>query len=279
MNRFTGRRMSGIGLIDYQRGSGVCQAGKGHGMTQSHGYENVGMTGEPPSDDRQRLIRGSFIFRGLEPELIARLAGLSRVKRLAKGAILFQQGDEGDALYGVIAGLIRISVANAAGREITLGLMEPGDMFGEIALLDGLPRTAGAQAAEGSVILAIDRAHFFELLEAEPRLARHVIELLCERLRQSTDRFSEHTLLRLDARMARKLQSLAAGHGRDVRGGTRIALKLSQSELAQMLGASREAVNKLLQRWSRAGILRHERGTIVVTAPKQLDEIAAASEG
>ncbi|HSE79467.1 MAG TPA: Crp/Fnr family transcriptional regulator [Alphaproteobacteria bacterium] len=245
-------------------------------MTQSGRREPAARSGEPPSDDRERLIRGSFIFRGLEPELIARLAGLSRIRRLAKGAILFQQGDEGDALYGVIVGLVRISVASAAGREITLGLMEPGDMFGEIALLDGLPRTAGAQAAEDSVILVIDRPHFFELIEAEPRLARHVIELLCERLRRSTDRFSEHTLLRLDARLARKLQSLAAGHGRAVRGGMRIALKLSQSELAQMLGASREAVNKLLQRWSRAGILRHERGAIVIAAPKRLDEIAAS---
>lgn len=279
MNHFTDRQMSGIGLLDSRRRDGVCQAEGDNGMTQSDRHELAATSGKPPSDDRERLIRGSFIFRGLDPELIARLAALSRVKRLAKGAVLFQQGDEGDALYGVIAGLVRISVANATGREITLGLMEPGDMFGEIALLDGLPRTAGAQAAEDSVILVIDRPHFFELLEAEPRLARHVIELLCERLRQSTDRFSEHTLLRLDARLARKLQSLAAGHGRAVHGETRIALKLSQSELAQMLGASREAVNKLLQRWSRAGILRHERGAIVIAAPKRLDEIAAASEG
>ena len=248
-------------------------------MTQPDKHDLFTPTGELAGDDRVRLIRGSFIFRGLESELIGRLAALSHVKRLAKGAILFQQGDEGDALYGVIAGLVRISVANAAGREITLGLMEPGDVFGEIALLDGLPRTAGAQAAEDSALLVIDRAHFFELLETEPRLARHVIELLCERLRQSTDRFSEHTLLRLDARLARKLQSLAAGHGQAVDGETRIALKLSQSELAQMLGASREAVNKLLQRWSREGILRHERGAIVIVAQKRLDRLAAASEG
>src|SRR5690606_37755363 len=125
---------------------------------------------------------------------------LSRTRRLAKGTMLFQQGDEGDALYGVVEGLIRICITGESGKELTLGLMEPGVIFGEIALLDGLPRTADACAAEDSVLLVIDRAQFISLLGREPRLALHVIELLCERLRANTERLGEHAFLNLGAR-------------------------------------------------------------------------------
>src|SRR5574338_598939 len=131
-------------------------------------------------DERERLLRGSYIFRNLAPELAHRLAQLCHIRTLPEGAVLFQQGDEGDALYAVVSGLIRIAIAGEGGKELTLGLMEPGDVFGEIALLDGLTRTAGAQAAENSVLLVVQRAHFLQMLEAEPGFARHIIELLCE---------------------------------------------------------------------------------------------------
>jgi CRP/FNR family transcriptional regulator, cyclic AMP receptor protein len=215
-------------------------------------------------EERERLLRGSYMFRELAPELLHRLAQLCHIRTLQDGAVLFQQGDEGDALYGVVSGLIRIVVAGEAGKELTLGLMEAGDVFGEIALLDGLTRTGGAQAAEDSVLLVIQRAHFLQVLEAEPGLARHIIELLCERLRINTDRIAEYAFLNLHARLARKIESLAIAHGQHGEDGVRIALQMSQTELAQMLGVTREAVNKQLKSWSQAGVLRVERGTITV---------------
>jgi CRP-like cAMP-binding protein len=216
------------------------------------------------TDDKERLIRSSFLFQGMDARQLREVAQLSRTRRLAKGAVLFQQGDDGDALYGVVAGLIRISIAGEAGKELTLGLMEPGDVFGEIALLDGLPRTANAHAAEDSVLLIIDRAQFIPLLERDGRLARHIIELLCERLRANTDRLGEYAFLNLGARLARKLQALAIAHGREDGSGMRIDMRLSQTELGQMLGVSREAVNKQLQLWARQGILRLDHGHIVI---------------
>jgi CRP/FNR family transcriptional regulator, cyclic AMP receptor protein len=220
--------------------------------------------------DKEKLIRSSYIFSGIEPALLNEVVQLSRTRRLHKGAMLFQQGDEGDALYGVIEGLVRISITGEHGKELILGLMEPGDIFGEIALLDGLPRTADAYAAEETLLLMIDRAQFVTLLEREGRLARHVIELLCERLRTNTEQLGEHAFMNLGARLARKLFALSVAHGRHEQQEITIDVRLSQTELAQMLGVTREAVNKQLKLWSREGVLRFDRGRITIADAKRL---------
>lgn len=230
-------------------------------------------TEELGPEARTGLLRRSFIFRDLQPDLLQRLGGLSHVRRLPRHVVLFHQGDEGDALFGVVEGLIRISMTEASGKELTLGLMEPGDVFGEIALLDGLPRTATAIAAEPSVLLGIERQHFLDLLEREGRLAKHIIELLCERVRENANRLQEYAFLGLGPRLARRINALAIAHGRDSGGSTRIEIKLSQSELAHMLGVSREAVNKQLREWARDQVLAFDKGYITVLAPRRLVEL------
>jgi CRP-like cAMP-binding protein len=229
--------------------------------------------------EKARLLRSSFIFRDLDETLLGRLARLSQTHRLAKGTLLFHQGEEGDALYGVAEGLIRIWVSGDSGKELTLQLLEPGDVFGEIALLDGLPRSASAEAVDDSLLVMVKRDAFLPLLEAESGLARHVIELICERLRDSTNRASDFAFLGLPTRLARKLLQLAIAHGHDEPdGAVRIALKLSQSELAQMLGVTREAVNKQLKAWTQDGLVLHEHGQIVIRGRKRLIRIAEHSE-
>jgi len=230
-------------------------------------------------DDEQkmRLLRRSFIFRGLDDTLLRRLARLSQTHRLPAGTLLFQQGEEGDALYGIAEGLIRVWVSGEGGKELTIGLLEPGDVFGEIALLDGLPRSASVEAVEDSLLVMVRREAFLPLVEGEGGLARHVIELLCERLRESTKRASEFAFLTLPARLALKLQSLAIAYGRDEPDGSvRIGLKLSQSDLAQMLGVTREAVNKQLKVWAQEGLVHHEHGQFLIVDRHRL---AAIGEG
>ncbi|MBX6323127.1 MAG: Crp/Fnr family transcriptional regulator [Rhodospirillaceae bacterium] len=234
--------------------------------------------GELGQEHKERLLRGSFIFRELSPDLLARLAALSHVLRVPKGALLFQQGDEGDSLYAVMDGLIRITVSGQGGRELIIGLFEPGDVFGEIALLDGLPRTASAEAEEDSTLLVIHRAPFLDLLEKESGLARHVIELLCERLRESTDRLGEYAFLNLRCRLAKKVQALAIAHGRHEPAGIRIDLKLSQTDIAQMLGVTREAVNKQLKAWCQDGLISLDRGYITVRDMQGLGAAAHPTE-
>src|SRR3546814_1109745 len=155
----------------------------------------------------------------MEETMLGRLARLSQTHRLPRGNLLFQQGEEGDALYGVAEGLIRIWVSGDGVKELTLQLLEPGDVFGEIALLDGLPRSASAEAVDDSLLVMVKRDAFLPLLEAESGLARHVIELICERLRDSTNRASDLAFLGLPIRLARKLQQLAVAHGHDAPAG------------------------------------------------------------
>ena len=227
------------------------------------------------AESRASVIAGSFLFRDLGPDLLERVVRLSRTQRCRRGTFVFQMGDEGDALYGVAQGMIRIWIPGADGRELTVALMERGDIFGEIALLDGLPRTANATAIDDTVLISIDRPHFMDLLEREPRIARHIVELLCERLRASTDRFSEDAFLSLKARLAKRLEALMIGYGEKCPEGMRIALKLSQTDLANMLGVTREAVNKQLANWTQRGLIQHTRGSVIICDPQALKREAS----
>ncbi|MCW5730086.1 MAG: Crp/Fnr family transcriptional regulator [Alphaproteobacteria bacterium] len=221
-------------------------------------------------EDKERLLRRSVIFRDIAPDLLRRVAEVSQIRPLRKGAVLFHQGDEGDALFGVMEGVVRIYISGRGGRQLILAFMEPGDIFGEIALLDGLPRTASADAAEDTRLLVIERTQFRALLEQEPRLSLHIIELLCERLRSNTDRLGEYAFLDLRSRLAKKLHELAMAYGEQQEDGVRIALHLSQTDLAQTLGVTRESINKQIKAWTREKVLLHKSGHVVVTDMERL---------
>ncbi len=228
--------------------------------------------------ERRRLLRGSFLFSELPDDMLDRLTNLSTTRQLTRGEMLFSRGDDGDALYAVVSGLVRIWISSGNGKELILGLMEPGDLFGEIALLDGLPRTASATAAEDSVLVQIRRSEFLDQLTRDARLAQHVIELLCERLRGNTTMLAEFAFSDLRSRLARRLEALAIGHGRRTATGTEVGLRLSQSELANMLGVSREAINKQLAVWSQEGIVELRRGRIVILDPARLSRVGGDHE-
>lgn len=224
---------------------------------------------------RRKLVRASVLFRDANARAVDRLVSMSGLRHLQRGEILFTQGDEGDGLYAVHSGLVRIWLGSSSGKELTLGLMEPGDVIGEIALLDGLPRTANAVAAEDTILLAIRRETFLALIREEPQLGVHVIELLCERLRRNTDMLGEFAFRDVRSRLANKLVELATGHGHSTPQGTEIRLRLSQSELASMLGATREAVNKQLAAWAHQEIVAVERGRIVLCDLGKLRQLAS----
>ncbi|WP_374653763.1 Crp/Fnr family transcriptional regulator [Dongia sp.] len=227
---------------------------------------------------RAQLLARSFLFRGLEPSLLERVARLCQPRRLSVGETLFWEDEPADALYGVAKGLIRIWVHGPDGRELTLNLMEGGDFFGEIALLDGLPRTASASALADTEMLSVPRAAFQELMRQEPRLALHIIELLCERLRHNTDRIRDAAFLDLGTRLAKTLEALAMGHGEDGPDGIVITAKLNQSELAQLLGVTREAVNKQLKQFTKDGLITTKGGRIIVRNSEGLTARGKAPE-
>jgi CRP-like cAMP-binding protein len=209
------------------------------------------------------VLQRNYLFRGLSDTTLERLASLATRRTYDKGAVIFAQGDRGDALFGVVAGRVRISATGSGGQEVFLNIMEPGDAFGEIAVMDGLPRTAAATALDDTAVIVIKRNDFLELLEREPRAAIHLLKLLCERLRWTSELVEESAFLAGPARLAKRLLILASLHGRAT-GVGRLELQISQAELARFLGISRQIVNQNLSEWRRREWVDLGRSKIVI---------------
>jgi CRP/FNR family transcriptional regulator, cyclic AMP receptor protein len=227
-----------------------------------------------PTLEKSELLARHFLFRGLEPTLVRRLVELSITRRLVREQVLFRKGDEGGALYGVLEGAVRIAVVGPSGKKRVLNVMEPGDVFGEIALLDGLPRTAEASAIIPSRLVEIRRRDFLALMEREPKLSTHVLELLCERLRWVSALVEDAVFLPVPARVAKRLLALTVAYGREGLAGTDIELPISQGEIAHMAGASRERVSILLAEWARHDLLSLGWRHITVRNRAVLEQIA-----
>jgi CRP/FNR family cyclic AMP-dependent transcriptional regulator len=220
------------------------------------------------------VLQRNYLFRGLPSAAIERLAAIAVRRSYDKGEIVFAQGDEGDALYGVASGRVRISACGLGGQEVFLNIMEPGDTFGEIAVMDGLPRTAAATALDDATLIIIKRQDFLELLEREPRLAIHLLRLLCERLRWTSELVEESAFLAGEARLAKRLLILASLHGRATAVGI-LELEISQAELARFLGISRQIVNQHLSEWRRRGWVEIARSRILITNAEELRRLIA----
>lgn len=225
------------------------------------------------SDSLWNILARNHLFRGLPDRVIERLAAVALRRTYAKHERIFSQGGPGDALYGVISGRVRIGAVGAGGQEVFLNIMEPDDSFGEIAVIDGMPRTAGAVAMEPTELTAIRRADLFEVLRAEPELSIHLLSLFCDRIRWASDLVEESVFLTPAARLAKRLLSLAQLHGRKTERG--IEFKISQSELAKFLGMSRQNVNEKLQVWKAMGWVSLSRGRLLIVDVRSLKRIAA----
>lgn len=215
------------------------------------------------------LLKANPFFAGLGDEVIEAIAVLCVLRRLDAGETLFLKGDPGDALYAVRRGQIRIATGSASGRRLTFNLLGPGDIFGEVALLDGRSRTADAIAIEPTELYTVLRRDFFSLLERRPGVAIRIIELLCERIRWMSAQMEERVLLPLEARLAHRLVALSEDYGCE--------LHVSQEELAIFVGASRESVNRQLQSWRRQGWVELSRNRIRVLHPSHLFSVTDAS--
>src|SRR6201996_5943496 len=221
----------------------------------------------------QTILERNRLFRGLSATTVQQVSALAVRRFYEEGALVFSQGDPGDALYGVVTGRVRISASTREGKEMFLNIMEPGDTFGEIALLDGNPRTATASATETCELMIIPRAQFLKLLEREPTLAIHLLQLLCQRIRWTSGWAEDSALLAVPPRLARRLLSLARLHGHNVPKG--VELVISQEEMGRFLGLSRQAVNQYLQEWKAKGWVDVGRGKVTILDQAALQSLAA----
>jgi CRP-like cAMP-binding protein len=204
------------------------------------------------SDLATRLGR-AVLFNGLDPDDLGRLAAIAREITLSTGDTLFDQGDESDGLYVIVSWIVRIYLTAADSREATINLLEDGEIIGEMALLDGLPRSAGAAALTDTKLIFIPREPFLEILDNSRKLARQIILSLCERLRAANAQFDQAIFHDLRHRLLVLLRQLAIIHGQVDKDVAVVDLDLTQGTLAQMLGASREAVNKQLRALAKEG--------------------------
>jgi CRP-like cAMP-binding protein len=211
-----------------------------------------------------------FLFREMPPAVLDELVRLGTVRTFMGGQEIFQKGDPGEALYGVLAGRVRIYTVSEGGEEVLLDLVERGGIFGEIALIDGSGRSASAAAMRPSDLLEIRREPFTRLLRNNVDVCMDLLGVLCRRLRGTNELVEDLQFLPLSGRLAKRLTNLAKSHGDTVALGTRIKLRLTQTDLATMVGASRERVNRVIGDWQRHDILAVEDGFFVLKAPEKL---------
>jgi CRP-like cAMP-binding protein len=220
------------------------------------------------------VLRKHPIFCDLDPEAFEQLCRYAKHATLKRGATIFSRGDPGNSLIAVISGTVKISISSPDGRSAILNLIGSGEIFGEVAVLDGQARTADAIANTNCEIFVIDRREFLPFVRSQPALAMKFIELLCTRLRWTSDQVEQVILQDLPGRLASALIRLTERH-KTVQGGRTIAV--TQQEISEMVGMSRESINKQLRAWAARNWVRLEHGAIVVLDVESLQELAGAA--
>jgi len=216
-----------------------------------------------------------LLFAGLDERGLMSLAREMRLRRFRRGEVLFHQGDPGDALFVVTSGAVKIGLPSEEGDEAIIATVRRGEFFGELALLDGAPRSATATALEATETLVLPRSRFRELINGEPALRDALLAALTSELRRLTTHVQELHFLDITGRLAARLSRLAQTEGRPGDGGTiRLDAPLTQSDLAAMIGATRQSVNKLLGLFVDDGLLRLERDAIVILDRDGLDRMS-----
>ncbi len=227
-------------------------------------------------DARRTALLTSPLFQAMKPAELDEILKFASERRYRRGQMILQRGDEGSSLMAVLRGRVRISFFSGDGKEVTLNVIEPGEIFGEMALLDGLPRSADATAVAETLLLIVERRHFLPFLRQNDDLYLRLLAVLCDRLRQTSMALEDLALFDLPVRLARILLKLAEDYGRPGTAGTRIDLKISQRDLSNLVASSRESVNKQLRQWRESGAVVIEGGLIVLRQPAELKRLIDA---
>jgi CRP-like cAMP-binding protein len=210
----------------------------------------------------------------LRPEELSRLAAVAKRSSHSPGETVFRKGDPGDSMMAVIRGRVKICTYSGDGRELVLNIVGAGVLFGEIALLDGQPRTGDAVAIEDTELLVVDRNRFMPFLKENPEIQARLLAVLCRRLRQTSEHLEDALMRDARSRVARGLLRLAEAFGKPERDGIRLDIKLSQQQIGNLIGISRESINKHLGDWVRAGHMVMEGGLITIRDRGALESIA-----
>jgi CRP-like cAMP-binding protein len=231
-------------------------------------------SGVSKSVDKRAFLSGHPIFGALGPELLDQLSAYAIPRTVKRGTTIVSRGDSGSGMFAICSGTVKISAPSAEGKGAVFNLLEEGAIFGEIAVLDGLPRTADAIALTDCELMVIERRDFVALVRKRSEFALKLIEVLCQRLRHTTGQLEDLMFLDLPGRLAKALLQAFENSG-PASGGKKITL--TQRNLSEMIGMSRESTNKQLRAWQKQKLIELQRGGIVILSPGALEAIASTA--
>lgn len=223
---------------------------------------------------REEILAGHFLLRHLQAEELARLAASAVLARHRAQATIFQHGDPGTSMMAVVSGKVKICNYSPDGKEMVLNIIDRGGLFGEIAVLDGQPRSGDAVAIEDTELLVLERTRLMPFLTANPEIPTRLIAVLCQRLRQTSEALEDALLRDASSRVARGLLRLAKTFGKEEAAGLRLDIKLSQQQIGNLIGISRESTNKYIVDWTRAGYLAVNGGFITIVNKSALESLS-----
>ncbi|ADG75978.1 transcriptional regulator, Crp/Fnr family [Cellulomonas flavigena DSM 20109] len=214
------------------------------------------------------------LFAGMDEESSRALIDSMKVLDAARGDVLFHEGEPGDRLFLVRDGKIKLGRRSNDGRENLLAVLGPGEMFGELSLFDPGPRTATATVVADAVVLELGHRDLVTWLADKPKVAEHLLQALARRLRRTNEALADLVFSDVPGRVAKALLDLSTRFGQQVDEGIRVAHDLTQEELAQLVGASRETVNKALADFAARGWVRREGRAVVLLDVDRLERRA-----
>ena len=205
------------------------------------------------------------LFSHLPDEGLEELATRLHRRRFERDQIIFHKNDPGSTLYIIISGKVKIVLPSAEGENVLVALLSTGDFFGELSLFDGEPRSATSIATESTDILTLDQEDMFKYIAENPKASTAILSELSLRLRRTDELLSDAAFCNLSTRLSKRILELAGRYGQpDENGITRINMRLRQQDLADMVGATRESVNKMLKTYKQKNLINLERGHITV---------------
>lgn len=223
--------------------------------------------------DRRELLGKISLFSSLEDRELDALVATTTTKRVKAKETLFRRGDPGNQLYGILSGSLKVMTTGIDAKDVMFNLMGPGEVLGEIALLDGKERSATVIAVEATELMTLDRRELFPFLEKHPRAAIGLATVLASRVRRLSERAEDRQTMPLPGRIAKRLLALAESHGKHPIVGGPVEVRLPQQDLADLVGTTRESVNKQLRIWEEAGVVELGRGRVVLKSTEALEAV------
>lgn len=222
-------------------------------------------------DHDASLLARSDLFAELDERHRLNIVRQCRRRKLPARQVVFHEGEPGREMYIVLAGRLKVSVTSEEGKELSFFILHPGDIFGELALLDGERRSATVTAIEPCELLVLHHRDFQRLLKEHQVIGLKLLSILAGRVRATTSLYESSVFIEIPGRLAGKLLELAEEHGKEEDGGIKIDLKLSQYELGTLINATRESVNKQLTEWKRQGIIEMRQGKVFIAEPEVME--------